>query len=238
MSPTIAFELGFRCEPPRHRLLARLHDDSRFDTILGVEVTYELTQRDFFDSLLAHRNRSTFAKWSFRVAASIVFIFAGLGLVLLTIRPDAKSLANLAPVFALAAIWAALLWGSPWWAARNQFSKQPAAQGPRTMLLDSGGVHWRWSGGSADIEWKNFIRFQETKNQFLLYSSPACFNVVPKRALTLDQMSLFRQLATEHLTPGAGSAAHEKKISPRTWVFLAVVIVVVVLLVMAIRNIH
>ena len=25
---------------------------------IGMEVTYELTQRDFFDSLIAHRNRS------------------------------------------------------------------------------------------------------------------------------------------------------------------------------------
>ena len=106
------------------------------------------------------------------------------------------------------------------------------------MLLDSGGVHWRWNGGSADIEWKNFIRLQETKNQFMLYSSPACFNIVPKRALTLDQMGAFRQLVMENLPLGAASVAHEKKISPRTWVFLAVVIVAFALLVMAIRNIH
>ncbi len=204
----------------------------------GMEVTYELTQRDFFDSLVAHRNRSTFARWSFRLAASIVVIFVGLGLVLLAIRPDAKSLTNLAPLFAMAVVWSILIWASPWWAARNQFSKQPAAQGPRTVLLDSGGVHWRWNGGSADIEWKNFIRFQETKNQFMLYSSPACFNIVPKRALTLDQMGAFRQLVMENLPLGAASVAHEKKISPRTWVFLAVVIVAFVLLVMAIRNIH
>ena len=105
------------------------------------------------------------------------------------------------------------------------------------MLLDASGIHWQWNGGSADIEWKNFVRFQETRNQFLLYSSPAIFNVVPKRALTPDEMSAFRQLVTERLSLDT-ALAHDKKISPRTWVFLGVVIVAVVLLVMAIRNIH
>jgi hypothetical protein len=201
-----------------------------------MEVTYELTQRDFFDSFIAHRNRSALAKWSFRLIVSIVFTFLGIGLISLAVRPNSQNLSALVPIFAIAAMWVALMWASPWWAARNQFSKQPSAKGSRTMLLDGTGVHWRWNGGSADIEWKNLIRFQETKNQFLLYTSPACFNIVPKRALTLDQMGAFRKFVAEQLLLDA--SAHDKKVSPQTWVFLVVVVVAVVLLVMAIRNIH
>jgi YcxB-like protein len=130
------------------------------------------------------------------------------------------------------------MWGSPWWAARNQFLKQPAAQGPRKVLLDLSGVHWRWNGGSADIEWKNFVRFQETKSQFLLYSSPACFNIIPKRAFTPDQIGSFRRLVAENLPFATAPAMHEKTIDPRIWVFLAVVVAATVLLAMAIRNIH
>jgi DNA-binding transcriptional LysR family regulator len=166
----------------------------------GMEVTYELTQRDFFDSFIAHRNRSAFSKWTFRIAVAIVFIFAGGGLALLVVRPNTQTLSNLAPLFAMAVMCGALMWAFPWWAARNQFLKQPAAQGRRTMLLDSSGVHWRWNGGSADVEWKNFIRFRESRHQFLLYSSPACFNIVPKRALTPEQMSEFRTLLAQNLS--------------------------------------
>jgi len=202
-----------------------------------VEVTYELTQRDFFDSFIAHRNRSALVKWAYRLIVATVFIFAGAGLIFLTVHPHSQLLSNLIPVFALAVMWGALMWASPWWAARNQFSKQPGAHGSRTILLDSGGVHWRWNGGSADIEWKNFIRFHETKNHFLLYSSPACFNIVPKRVMTLDQVVAFRTLVTENLCLGSASP-HDKRISPKTWVFLLVVIVAAVLLVMAIQNIH
>jgi hypothetical protein len=210
----------------------------RLTQSFGMEVTYELTQRDFFDSFVAHRNKSTFAKWSFRIAAAIAFLFVGVGLVLLAVRPNAQSLTNIAPLFVLAVMWSVLLWASPWWAARNQFSKQPAAQGPRTMLLDSSGVHWRWNGGSADIEWRNFIRFQETKNQFLLYSSPACFNIVPKRALTHDQVIALRQIVSENLSLGTAPVARMRKMSASTWVFLAVVVAALVLLAMTIRNIH
>jgi YcxB-like protein len=205
---------------------------------IGMEVTYELKQRDFFDSLIAHRNRSAFVKWAYRLIVAIVFIFAGGGFVLLAVRPSSQLLSNLVPAFALAVIWGALMWASPWWAARNQFSKQPAAQGARTMLVDSSGVRWQWNGGSANIEWKNFTQFQETKNQFMLYSSPVCFNIVPKRALTVDQMVDFRKLVAENLLLGTASESRDKKISPQTWAFLGVVIVAVVLFVMAIRNIH
>ncbi|PYV50635.1 MAG: hypothetical protein DMG92_07000, partial [Acidobacteria bacterium] len=90
-----------------------------------MEVTYELTQRDFFDSFIAHRNRSALVKWAYRLIVATVFIFAGAGLIFLTVRPNSQLLSNLIPGFALAVMWGALMWASPWWAARNQFSKQP-----------------------------------------------------------------------------------------------------------------
>src|SRR5439155_17020319 len=58
--------------------------------------------------------------------------------------------------------WAVLMWGSLWWAARNQFSKQSVAHGPRTMRLDVRG----FTG--------------ETKDQFLLYSSPRVLQYRPE----------------------------------------------------------
>ena len=202
----------------------------------AMEVTYELTQRDFFDAFISHRNRSTFAKWAFRGLKLVLFAFLSLALGMFALRHDSKTLLNIAPLIFLAAIYALFLWAIPWWGARTQFTNQPAAQGPRTMLLDKGGVHWRWNGGSAEIEWKNFIRFQETKTHFLLYSSPACFNIVPKRVLAVDQIDSFRKLATENL-PQINAGRH-KGISPQALIFLVVVGVAFVLLVMVIRNAH
>ncbi len=165
-----------------------------------MEVTYELTQRDFFDSLIAHRNRSDFARWAFRLIVSVVCLLVGVGLLQFASHPKAETLSTFGPLFALAIMWVALLWVSPWLSARKQFSRQPGAQGPRTMVLDAAGVHWRWNGGSADVEWKNFIRFLESKSEFLLYSSPACFNILPKRALSPDQLSELRGLFAQNIS--------------------------------------
>lgn len=165
-----------------------------------MQVTYELTQKDFFDSFVAHRNRSALRKWTGRVLVSIVLVVFGAGLLALAMRPNAQALSNFVPLFALAAVWIVLLWAYPCWAARKQFSNQPSAHGQKTMPIDSVGVHWRWNGGSADVEWKNYIRILEGKNQFLLYSSLTCFNILPKRAFTAEQLSEFRALLAQNLS--------------------------------------
>jgi hypothetical protein len=165
-----------------------------------MEVTYELVQRDFFDALIAHRNGSAFRKWTFRLVVLIVCLLAGLLLLQFALNPKSEPLAAFGPLFVFAVIWVALLWASPWLSARKQFSKQPGAQGPRTLVLNASGVHWRWNGGSADVEWKNYIRYLESKNEFLLYSSPAVFNIVPKRVFTPDQISELRELFAQNVS--------------------------------------
>ena len=167
----------------------------------SMEVTYELTQKDFHDSFVAHRNRSALSKWSYRLLAIIAFLFVGIGLIGVMTRPSSKALADLARLSILALFWVGLVWVIPWWNAKNQFSKQPAARGSRTMVLDNAGIHWQWNGGSGEVEWRNFVRWVECDTEFLIYSSPACFNIVPKRALASEQLTEFRALLAQNLTP-------------------------------------
>ena len=199
-----------------------------------MELTYDLTQKDFYDSLLAHRQRSMVSKWSVRLMLGFVCLLPVIGLVIL-MTDHQVPLGTVIPLFVLAAFWAILMWGTPWWSARTQFLQQPAAHGSRTMTLDGSGIHWRWKGGQADVEWRNFIRFLECKTVFLLYTSPACFNIVPKRAFVSGETDSFRGLLQEKL--GATMAARNKKIGPRLVVFLVAVGVALILLAMAIRNI-
>jgi len=114
-------------------------------------------------------------------------------------KPSAEAGRNLLPLLGLVIAWVATLWILPRRTIRRQFLKQPGAHGPRTLLLDSTGVHWRWNGGSSDVEWKNYIRSVEGKNQILFYTSPACFNILPKRALAADQLDEIRVLLKQHV---------------------------------------
>jgi hypothetical protein len=164
-----------------------------------MEIPYQLTQRDFYDSIIAHRNRNVFSKWLYRLNKALAL--AGLALVIIfgvSVIPYAEWPSSYVPLFLLCIFIACLLWISPRLIAGSQFSKQPAVQGPRTVLIDSVGAHWRFNGGSSEHEWKNFVRVLETKTHFLFYSSPASFNPVPKRALTPEQMAEFRALLLQH----------------------------------------
>ena len=164
-----------------------------------MQITYELTQKDFYEALIAHRNRNRFTKWVYRLLVPIVFLQVGYCLVQVVLEPDWETVMPLFPLLGVAAFWAILIWFCPWWAARNQFSKQPAAQGQKTMLLDDAGVHSKWSGGNSNVEWRTYIRWVESKGQFLIYPSPACFAIVPKRELTPEQIAEFRAQLAEHI---------------------------------------
>jgi len=68
-------------------------------------------------------------------------------------------------------------------------------------VLDASGAHWRWDGGSSDVEWKNYIRSAEGKNQILFYTSPACFNLLPKPVLAAEQLTEIQSLVQQNLQP-------------------------------------
>jgi hypothetical protein len=166
---------------------------------INIEITYELNKKDFVDAVKLHRNRSAFTKWLPGTLACIALVLAGVSLLQLASCPDNQTLSNYAPLFVLAAVWAALIFGSPWLIAKRLFGKQPSLRGRRTILLDTAGVHLRWSGGTSDLQWNNFTRQLEDKNQFLLYTSPVLFTVVPKRGFTPEQLTEFRTILAQNV---------------------------------------
>jgi hypothetical protein len=161
-----------------------------------MQVTYALNQRDFFESMIAIRNRKKWAKWVFR--ASLPFLACLIAFAVLR-SPRSQLVPNLAPLLFLVLLWAFLLWGSPWWFARTQFLKQPSAQGQHTVSFDGDEVKWQWDGGSSVTQWKTYIRWMESKNQILLCSSPVRCGIVPKRALNEEQLSELRTLLTQKI---------------------------------------
>jgi hypothetical protein len=132
----------------------------------------------------------------------IIVLMAAVVLLESVMRPSAETARNLAPLLILIVMWIAVLWLLPWWTMRRQFLQQPGAHGPRTLRLDSTGGHWQWSGGSSDVDWKNYIRSAEGKNQILFYTSPACFNIIPKSALAEEQLAELRELLKQYIQSG------------------------------------
>jgi hypothetical protein len=164
-----------------------------------MQIKYELTQTDFTEAYTVHRNSRWLSKWARRLFIWI----AGLGTAIIIlgflVRPSWEQAKALVPFLVLVTIWIAVLWFLPRRMMRRQFLKQPGAHGLRTLTLDDTGAHWRWNGGSSDVEWKNYIRSAEGKNQILFYTSPACFNILPKRAIEGDRLSELRTLLHQNI---------------------------------------
>ncbi len=63
-----------------------------------MELTYDLTQKDFYDSFVAHRKRSVVSKWGFRLLFGLVFLLPTIGL--LTLATDHKTtFVSVVPLF-------------------------------------------------------------------------------------------------------------------------------------------
>ncbi len=167
-----------------------------------IQITCALSQRDFFESMIATRNCNRWAKWGYRVA---FVVLACLSVFSVLKFSRSQGVSSLIPLLSLLALWAFLLWASPWLSARTRFLKQPSVQRQRTVSFGDKAVDWQWDGGSIVVEWKTYIRWIESKNQIVLCSPLIQSGIVPKRALNAEQLSELRTLLTQKV--GAGIRA-------------------------------
>jgi hypothetical protein len=168
-----------------------------------MQISYRLSQQDFFQSLIAHRNRKKWVKWMFRFIIAALCFLVTWSLISVVRHPGAEKItSSVLPPLAMLFVWAFVMWGSPWRLARMQFSKKPSAQGQRSASLNANGIQWQWDGGTSAVEWKTYIHWMETKNQILIFSSPVQFGIIPKRALQPEEVDELRKLLTDHIGVG------------------------------------
>jgi YcxB-like protein len=164
-----------------------------------MQITYELNEKDFVEAYSVHRNRRSFMKWAYRIFFWIIVALASVIFISFLVQPNTQAGKDLLRFLALVLFWIILLWALPRWTMRRQYRNQPGAKGPRTLLLDAEGAHWRWNGGSADVVWKNYIRWVEGKHQILFYTSPACFNILPTREVQSAQLTEIREMLKQNI---------------------------------------
>lgn len=199
LPPRWRFRINNRTEPYNN---FNCYDSHTLSTSKGMQITYELTQRDFRESFIGDRKGRPLLKWFCYLVAIVLTFLVGLGLIMVAIHPSVQPPSYLFEFLGLGGLWCMLWWGYPWWLARTQFQKKPSAQGLRTVLFDREGIHSSWDGGSGHAEWRNYVRWIETRNEIVLYTSPVQFGIVPKRALNAEQLSELRALLTQNIGNG------------------------------------
>jgi YcxB-like protein len=133
-----------------------------------------------------------------KLAIVLGAVFLLLGILLVATRQRALNVWLTPSVLGAFWIWFGM-GGSYQLSAKKQFTKSPALREPRRIEFSDEGVKTDSAMGSSQVSWKSFLRYAESEDTFLLYTSPVVFEIVPKRALQPEQVDELRRLMQAHI---------------------------------------
>lgn len=163
-------------------------------------LNFQFMLDDYRNAVRTHyrKGASAYTRWMLKLTLiiGVLLVLAG---VLLVITGQ-RALGVVLPPLLVGALWTWLAMGKTFQlSARNQFAKNPALRGPRRVEFNDDGVNTDAGIASSQVSWKAYLRYVESKDTFLLYTSPACFVIVPKRVLQPEQVNELRGLLQSHV---------------------------------------
>lgn len=163
-------------------------------------VNFQFTLDDYRNAFRAHyrKGASAFTRWMLKLVLVIGVLLILIGILFVITGQRALNVAL--PPFVLGAFWVWIGMGKTYLlSARSQFAKSPALREPRRIEFNDDGVKTDSGIASSQAEWKAYLRYVESKDTFLIYTSPACFAIVPKRVLQPEQVDELRRLFQSHI---------------------------------------
>jgi hypothetical protein len=170
-------------------------------------VNFQFTLDDYRNAFRTHyrKGASAYTRWMLKLTLiiGVLLLLAG---VLLVITGQ-RALGVVLPPVLVGALWTWLGMGKTYLlSARSQFKKSPVLREPRRIEFSDDGVKTDSGIASSQVSWKAILRYVESSDTFLLYTSPACFAIVPKRVLQPEQVIELRQLFQTHIGKDAAVA--------------------------------
>jgi YcxB-like protein len=165
-----------------------------------MRVDYEISEKDYLDGqrLAIQNSPVIMVRWTRLVMPSFGALLAVFLLHGLWTQPFSVSLL---PGMAFS-LFLLLL---PFLNIRKQktlYANSNALHGQLTLDVDDSGIQFEGPITSAKVNWAYFGRFFEDHRAFVLYQkNQAIFQMVPKRALSADQVALFRQYLEQNVRP-------------------------------------
>jgi hypothetical protein len=189
-----------------------------------MRITYKLSQDDLIEAQGKHGGVWAKAAPVF----GLFLILAGVGAIALNPK---QNIGAISPIL----VGLFLLFGLRL-SIRRSFRQNQRLQQEFEAVVSQNGIDISSPTCSSKYAWSAFTRYVESRNLFLVYQAPKVFNVFPKRAFAPGEEDSFRSLLSERL--GTTSLSHRTRISPQTWVSLAVVAIAGILLVLVIHNVR
>jgi hypothetical protein len=169
-----------------------------------MEVSYQLTPKDFVQVARQRREWKREASWfsldTFWLLIWAVVLLGGVVAILAAGSNWRGSNLGFAILLFLAVLVAVPItrWVLTNSKARNQFLADASAQATISLKVSTDGLSFRGMSGDGTPSW-SYARWRESKNQFVLFTAPETFLIVPKRAFTSDQRNEFREYLRRYI---------------------------------------
>jgi hypothetical protein len=169
-----------------------------------MDVTYQLTPKDFVQVARQRREWKREAAWfSLDIVWLLLWLLIAIGGVVAILAVGSKwpnSYLGLAVVFFLMILLAVPItrWALTVSGARKQFFAEPAASAAISLNVSTNGLCFRGMTYHGTPTW-SYIRWRESKNQFVLFTAPETCIIVPKRAFAPDQRNEFREYLRRYI---------------------------------------
>ena len=165
-----------------------------------MHIEYEISEKDFVDGQRLAISKSTYPGASTTLILTPLFgLFTLIGLIFAAVSQGFISM-GLLPAFGVSL----LLLSNPLQVRRERrmlYAKSISMQGRLILDIDDSGVRLVGPISSSNLNWEYFSRKIEDDRAFVLYQqSERNFTVLPKRSLTPEQVSEFRQIVERHLS--------------------------------------
>ena len=163
-------------------------------------VSLTLTAEDYVAANRLHflkclRSRSAFVAFAMLVAAYLIWMaiaridqWGTTGVVALNACFAAVVVLTMANYFLLIPI-----------TTRRTYRNHKALHHPYTFSWSETGLTVTSTSGEWQVAWSDYLKWHEDAQVFVLYQAPRLFNMLPKRALTPEQIVDIRQCAARIL---------------------------------------
>jgi len=172
----------------------------------SIELVFQLDQSD-----IARGNadvafgKLTPYKWVVIAASSAVFTEMFVVLIFPQMQGSGRWEELVAAGVVGLVVWPALLLVTVRWnasrTAKDLLKNSPALRGPTRWSFSDAGIQVSGPTGNSNVEWKAFIKAQETEPQFLLYPYTHIAYVIPKRYFAgQEEIRDFREMLRRNVS--------------------------------------
>ncbi|HIP28329.1 MAG TPA: YcxB family protein, partial [Sulfurovum sp.] len=149
-----------------------------------MNITYTLTQNEYQESVYYHYKAGK--------RPLIISVFLGLATFFILVGTDFSNtrevITNILTVFFAISAYLLFVRMLTAYQAKRVYTKSPILSEEVTLKVSKKGIEYNKSANTELLRWENFRKWKQNEKYYLLYTNHYQFNVIPKRALSEEQI--------------------------------------------------